>query len=238
MKAFGTYRIPAKKTQELVSQAISCGISHIDTAQLYRNELETISAVKHHSHVTLTTKIHFDKIRNSDRDNRAIETSLDPLCELDPDSVTVLLHAPVDNYTIAWKQLERTHHHIGVSNFDSDEILALSSIPVVNQIEVTPFNPCPETVKFCLSHGITIESHSSLTKGKQLTHPQLIHYANTYRVTPAQVLMGWGLSRGFTTIFSSQKTTHIHELTTNWDTSVCFGFSTETRFKTHRYIVP
>lgn len=237
MKAFGTYRLPVEITERVVQTAIDYGITHIDTAQLYKNDTETIKAVQQHSHVTLTTKIHFDLIRESARDNRSIETSLQLLSGISTDRVSVLLHAPIENFTIAWEQLKRTPYRIGVSNFSSVDLELLSSLPTVNQIEATPFNPCTKTIDYCVSHNIHIETHSTLCKGKTLSHYDLAQFAFTHKLTPAQVLFGWSLCRDYTAIFSSKKPEHIAELAHVYDISECLDFRTETRFRTHKYIL-
>jgi len=188
--AFGTYRLPANETKELVEFAINAGIRRIDTAQLYCNEIETYEACKDKD-VYLTTKIHKKLIRNAIKDNRAIENSL----MIKP--TAVLLHCPEKNFEVAWEQLKRLDVIRGVSNFNVEQLQRLSSLPAVNQIEVTPFNLCPLTVEYCKKNGIQIEAHSALIKGRSSVSPRK--------------LLGWSVSCGFIPIFSSKNKEHILE---------------------------
>jgi diketogulonate reductase-like aldo/keto reductase len=203
---FGTYRIPKHITAELVEYVIELGCKLIDTAQLYGNEEEVWSVVRNYSNISYTTKIHKKLIKSADKDNRSIETSILGMPTL------VLLHSPEKNFTIAWEQLKRLNIPIGVSNFTIDDIKQLSSKPVVNQIEVTPFNSCVETVNYCISNNIQIQAHSSLTKGELLDSYDLVIIAKRFGLLPAQALINWSIFNSYIPIFSSKNTLHIDEI--------------------------
>jgi diketogulonate reductase-like aldo/keto reductase len=98
---------------------------------------------------------------------------------------------------------------IGVSNFtipNIKQILSYARVPPhVNQIEIHPFLPNTELVEFCRQHNILPEAYSPLgsqnqvptTGEKVATNPTLNAIAKEGRHTLAQVLIAWGLRRGY-----------------------------------------
>jgi diketogulonate reductase-like aldo/keto reductase len=105
---------------------------------------------------------------------------------------------------------------IGVSNFNVHHLEALrkarpDDIPVVNQIEVSPFLTRDDLVKYCQKAGIAVEAYSPLTKGQKLSDPKLMEIAAKYNKSVAQVLIRWSLQRGFVCIPKSVKEERIRE---------------------------
>ena len=223
---FGTYRLPVEIAPRMVSHAIRIGkCRRIDTAQLYKNQIEVIREVRE-NHITdeiqITTKVSRKLIENSIKDNRSIELSVLEVREWKPD--IILLHTPSDlpnvNY-VAWTQLNRLVNtwngvQFGVSNYDIDHINQLSGplpIPIVNQIEISPFHQPLNLINYCRMRGISIEAHSSLTKGEKFNHigemsiaPNLPNLPNL--PTPARVLLAWSLHHNYNPIFSSKNVDH------------------------------
>lgn len=227
---FGTYKLLPDVAQVMVKEAISAGIKHIDTAQLYNNEEQVYNVTKEYPDVQLTTKIHRRLIRQADRDNRAIENSV----EIKP--TTVLLHSPEKNYQIAWSQLCRLSNRgisVGVSNFSVEQLKQLTTRkPDINQIEVTPFNLCLETVKFCKNNYIRIEAHSALTR----TGLFGLKVFNERDLTPAQLLIQWSLDHGYSPIFSTSNVDHLNEiagLRVGLDRSVYIPMDWNIGYRTH-----
>ncbi|QLL33678.1 hypothetical protein HG536_0E05900 [Torulaspora globosa] len=95
--------------------------------------------------------------------------------------------------------------NIGVSNFSINNLKKLSDsedklvVPAVNQIEIHPQLPQTELIDFCKARGIVIEAYSPLgsSDSAMLTHPVLVDLAKKYDAQPANVLINWGLSRGY-----------------------------------------
>jgi len=223
MIAFGTYQLTPEEATIYVEEAILAGIKQIDTAQLYKNELETCRVVEKYPDVFLTSKIHKKLIKNADKDNRAIENSIQYVVDC------ILLHMPEKNYEIAWEQLKRTGKIIGVSNFNPEQIQSLSSKPYINQIEVTPYNLCSRTVEYCKKEGILISAHSALTKGMQFA--DLSACSKLLNMTPAQFLINWSLTQDYMPIFRSRNSTHIRQICDTPRASVYYR--TDTKFRTH-----
>jgi diketogulonate reductase-like aldo/keto reductase len=98
---------------------------------------------------------------------------------------------------------------IGVSNWTEKGIASLLSYakvkPAVNQIEIHPFLPQNDLIKYCLSQSIVPVAYSPLgsqdqvpgTGEKVSTNKDLIAIAEKNGVSLAQVLIAWGLKRGY-----------------------------------------
>lgn len=59
--------------------------------------------------------------------------------------------------------------------------------PVINQIEVHPFNTQTAIRQTCAKHGIAIEAYAPLARGMRMRHPVVVRLAAKYGCTPAQV---------------------------------------------------
>ena len=90
---------------------------------------------------------------------------------------------------------------IGVSNFDARELetvcKAARTPPAVNQIQLSPFHYRRALVEACGRLGVAVEAYSPLTHGEDLDHPALREVASRYERTSAQVLLRWGIQRGY-----------------------------------------
>jgi 2,5-diketo-D-gluconate reductase A len=89
---------------------------------------------------------------------------------------------------------------IGVSNYSIEQIEELvyrtGELPVVNQIEWTPFGHSPRMLDFCHDNDIVIQAWSPLTRGARLNDDKLAAMAARYGRTPAQLLIRWNLQLG------------------------------------------
>ncbi|KAF7554989.1 hypothetical protein G7Z17_g2524 [Cylindrodendrum hubeiense] len=110
---------------------------------------------------------------------------------------------------------------IGVSNWTVPglkKLLAYAKVqPSVNQIEVHPFLPNYELVKFCQENDILPQAYSPLgsqdqvpnTGEKVRTNKTLIEVADRSGYTLAQVLLSWGLRRGYVVLPKSSTPSRI-----------------------------
>ncbi|KAK0483084.1 NADP-dependent oxidoreductase domain-containing protein [Armillaria luteobubalina] len=98
---------------------------------------------------------------------------------------------------------------IGVSNFNIEQlegiIKATGVVPVANQIEAHPYLPQDDLVKYCNEKKIHITAYSPLgnnmfNKPKLTEHSVVTEIANKLGATPAQVLIAWGVYRGYSVI--------------------------------------
>ena len=209
----GVYKsAPGAETYDAVLSALSVGYRHIDTAQIYRNESDVGRALEDspvpRSEVFVTTKLWLGNW-GYDKAKDAVNQSLKDLRTSYID--LILLHAPGDVATRAetWKALEDLQSegkllNIGVSNFGIPHLEKLEKSarvsPAVNQIELHPWNQRVELVKFCKDHGIVLEAYSPLAKAVKLSDPIVCRIATAKGCQPAQVLIAWGLTKGFVSL--------------------------------------
>ncbi|KAF8483916.1 Aldo/keto reductase [Russula ochroleuca] len=98
---------------------------------------------------------------------------------------------------------------IGVSNFTIQHLEAIIKAtgerPTVNQIEAHPLLPQDDMVEYCRKQEIHITAYSPLGnnlqgKRKLVDYPEVKEVADRLGVTTAQVLIAWGVSRGYSVI--------------------------------------
>ena len=116
---------------------------------------------------------------------------------------------------------------IGVSNFTVMMIMDLLSYakikPVMNQIEIHPYNSQQELVDFCHKQGIQVTAYSplgssDLNSQRPIDDKTVIEIATRYKKTPAQILIRWSLQRDLVVI---PKSTNFDRVAENIDV---FGF--------------
>ncbi|CAK5277204.1 unnamed protein product [Mycena citricolor] len=99
--------------------------------------------------------------------------------------------------------------NVGVSNFTIAHlegiIKATGVVPAANQIEAHPLLPQDELAAYCASKNIHITAYSSLgnnSVGDPLLteNPVIVEVANSIGASPAQVLLAWGIKRGYSVI--------------------------------------
>ena len=116
---------------------------------------------------------------------------------------------------------EKKARAIGVSNWTvaglKDMLSWCEVNPTVNQIEIHPFLPNDELVKFCFENNIMPSAYSPLgsqnqvpTTGEKVnTNPTLNSIAEKGGNTLAQVLIAWGVKRGYVVLPKSSTPSRI-----------------------------
>ena len=218
--ALGVWQVPdGKQCVDAVKWALELGYRHIDTAQAYGNEASVgraiaQSGVPRHE-LSVTTKFY-----PGHQDPAAeIERSLD---RLGLDQVDLyLVHWPEGGPTWAWPGMEQAQaaghtRSIGVSNFsvaDVDAVLGVASArPVVDQIQLSPFEHRRALVAGARERGLALEAYSPLGTGRHLKDRRVRDVAKRVGRTPAQVLLRWSVQRGFVVL---AKSTHRDRLEEN-----------------------
>lgn len=219
---YGTYRLKKENVYKLTRHAIESGINHIDTAPLYGNIEEVGRAIgdSNRRDLFITAKISRDSLEKCDIVNSIKDTMkrmrLNYLDE-------VILHEPI-NHIENWKLLSDYYQTegrgligtIGVSNFNTTHLQNIiddptTSNPSVNQIEINPFLTRESLPNFCTANGIKIVAHSPLAKGELLNNHELKKIAEEYNVSCAQIMLRWGVEKGFRVIPRSSDFKHIEE---------------------------
>lgn len=110
---------------------------------------------------------------------------------------------------------------IGLSNFTEKgiaQILSFAKIkPSINQIEIHPFLPQTPLIEYCFSQSILPVAYSPLgsqdqvpgTGEKVSTNKDLIAVAEKNGWTLAQVLIAWGIKRGYAVLPKSSNESRI-----------------------------
>lgn len=120
-----------------------------------------------------------------------------------------------------WQQMESLVEKglaksIGVSNWTVSlliDLLAYCKIPpLVNQIEVNPYNNRQHLISFCQKNNILIQAYRVIFSPPEnwqgfnkciLQHPLISELSCKYNKTPAQICIQWALSQGCSVIVKS-----------------------------------
>ncbi|KAF2280079.1 Aldo/keto reductase [Westerdykella ornata] len=144
----------------------------------------------------------------------AAESDDNHMPRIGPDGKYVIKRDLTENPEPTWRAMEELNRAgkaraIGVSNWTIDGLKKLLSFahikPAVNQIEIHPFLPNTHLVDFCFKNDILPAAYSPLGSQNQVpstgekvrTDPTLNEVATRSGHTLAQVLLAWGLRRGY-----------------------------------------
>lgn len=237
----GTYRTRRADVEVSVSAALEVGYRAIDTAAVYRNHKDIADSLnKHLSALNLERKDIFLTSKLAPKDHGAEGCKagiLKALQELNTDYLDLyLIHWPgVQKLDVddpknsilrleSWKVMEEFHKRgqlrsIGVSNYTVSHLEELLEhcdiVPHVNQVEIHPMYPQEELVNFCTEHDIHVQAYSSLGQAG-LSSPlfsskPVLEIAQRLNKSVAQILLRWGLQRGYTVLPKSTNPQHIEE---------------------------
>lgn len=221
---YGVYQITQDDCERCVMDALKTGYRSIDTAQSYFNEEQVGSAIKKsgvpREDIFLTTKVWlehygFEETKASVLESmRKLKTDYLDLC---------LLHQPFADYYGAWRALEEFYESgkiraIGISNFYPDRMVDIASFarirPMVNQVEVHPFNQQITAKSYMDKYDIQMEAWAPFGEGRSglFENEILKTIGRKYGKTPAQVMLRWHIQRG---VVALPKTTHIERMQEN-----------------------
>nr|WP_246316171.1 aldo/keto reductase [Kineococcus aurantiacus] len=207
---FGVFQIPPAETAAAVRTALEVGYRHLDTAQMYGNEAETLQGVLDsgvpREDVWITSKLS-NAAHEPDAARAAIDSSVD---KLGGPIDLYLIHWPLPtlyggDFVSTWKVLEEARadgrlRSIGVSNFQVPHLQRLAQettvVPAVNQIEVHPYFGNEAVRTYCGEHQIGVEAWSPIAQGKVLDNPTITEVAQRLGKSPAQVVLRWHIERG------------------------------------------
>ncbi|GAP84063.1 putative glycerol dehydrogenase protein [Rosellinia necatrix] len=156
----------------------------------------------------------------------AAERNDDYSVKLGADGKYIINKDLTENPEPTWRAMEELlasgkTRAIGVSNWTIPNLKKLMSFakvkPQVNQVEVHPFLPNEELVEFCHANDILVEAYSPLgsqdqvpTTGEKVrTNKTLNEVADRSGHTLAQVLLAWGLRRGYVVLPKSSTPSRI-----------------------------
>jgi diketogulonate reductase-like aldo/keto reductase len=160
----------------------------------------------------------------------AAESDDNHMPKLGADGKYIIKKDLTENPEPTWRTMEELNKSgkaraIGVSNWTIEglkQLLSFADIkPAVNQIEIHPFLPNSELVDFCLQHDVLPAAYSPLGSQNQVpstgekvrTHPVLNEVAERSGHDLAQVLLAWGMKRGYVVLPKSSTPSRI---ASNW----------------------
>jgi len=221
---FGVFQITdACECERSVVDAIQAGYSHIDTAASYQNEEAVGRGIKQsgvaRENLFITTKLWIQSNGNEST-QKAFENSLKRL-QLDYIDL-YLIHQPFGDVYGEWRVMEELYQQgkvraIGVSNFPPDRIMDLmihnKIIPLVNQIEVNPFQQQIEAQKFLQDNSVQVEAWAPFAEGRNniFQNELLLSIAAKYKKSVAQVILRWLVQRGIIALSKSTRKERILE---------------------------
>ena len=222
----GTWDLHGKECIDTVSKAISLGYHLIDTAQMYKNEVEVGRGIARsnvpRSELFITTKIY--RISNSyEKAKKAINESLHRL-KLEYVDL-LLLHEPYPQEVEMYHALEEAlqagkTRAIGISNYDekrySDFIRQVTVIPAINQLEAHVYYQKWDFQKIMEQTGTKMQAWAPLAQGidRIVEHPVLIEIGKNHCKCAAQVALRFLVQRGRSVI---PKSKHENRLAENID---------------------
>jgi 2,5-diketo-D-gluconate reductase B len=198
----GTYPLKGNDAYYAVRMAIDLGYRHIDTAQMYGNEIEVGKAVKDcgvaRDEFFVVTKVDPHNV-GSDHFLSSTEKSV---LNLGGPVDLLLIHWPpadselnsvVDRLMLA-KQTGLTKN-VGVSNFTPRMLRGAQARTngaiICNQVEFHPLLDQSELLKTAKELGVVLEAFSPLARGAALK-PEIINsIATRMNKPPAEIVLRW-----------------------------------------------
>ncbi|KAK0918765.1 hypothetical protein LTR91_006518 [Friedmanniomyces endolithicus] len=237
MLGYGVYQTPEAVAEDVTHHAIASGYRHVDSATVYRNEAPSATGMMKagipREQLFYTSKIPPNKINYKDA-KACVEESLKKtqLKYID----LYLLHAPYggkEGRLGAWRALveavnEGKVRSIGVSNYGVHHLEELdewqkkqpkekAGVLSVNQVELHPWLARPDIVSWCQEHSVVVEAYSPLVRSTRMEEPVLVSLAKKHGKTAAQILLRWGLQKGFVILPKSVTHPRIEENTKLYD---------------------
>ena len=210
---YGVFLMTSDQVREHLPQALKLGYRHIDTANVYFNEVAVGEVVRDaiaagelaREDLFITTKLFPQSYPYA----QAVEDIDATLARLGLDYVDLLLfHQPYGEYVSGWKAMEEAVaagrvRSIGLSNFPIakfQEILDVAEIiPAVHQVEAHPrWNQHELKARMSEATGteVLVEAWYPLGHGDKtlLEEPVIAAAAQRTGATPAQVILAWHLA--------------------------------------------
>ena len=218
----GVYDMYGREAEDAVNCALEIGYRLIDTASMYRNEVEIGNAIRRsgvrRAEIFITTKVH-----NRDQGYESTLRAFD-------ESEKKINCGPIDLYLVhwplkptrkdTWRALEKLYSDgrvraIGVSNYLQpflDELAKYATVqPAVNQVEFSPYLYRRDLLLTCSNRKIHLQAFSPLGRGQRMKDPRLLSLAEKYGKTPAQIMLRWILQRGASAIPKSVNPARLKE---------------------------
>lgn len=220
---FGTWELRGDVARRSVEFALDAGYRHVDTAQMYENEVEVGAALQAsglpRNEIFLTTKIWRNRLTH-DEALRSVDESLE---RLGVDYVDLLLihwpdpTIPMEETLSALQQAceQGCTRNIGVSNFPPSmlaEAMEIAPEIICNQVEYHPMLAQPALLDIVRTNTMFLTAYCPLGQGNMLRNWKLRRIARRHNRTVAQIILRWHLQQpGVVPIPRSSSPNHIQE---------------------------
>lgn len=207
-----------------IRNAISVGIRHLDTAEIYADGYAERIIAKAKKNIERSSLFITSKVWNSNlRYNDLINAAQNSLHRLETSYIDLyLIHRPDESVPIRETMMAMNYlaskgliKNIGVSNFDANQIIEAQkysqSAIVANQVHYNLFFRQPETqniLSFCQNNKIALIAWRPLKDVMSRTFElgALKKICDKYKKTPAQVAINWLISQPSVVTISTMRT--------------------------------
>lgn len=214
----GTWKMKGD-TAGTIEKALELGYPMIDTSGDYGTQPGIGEGIKNAE----ISRDDFYLVTKVEETDDAYEKTKKDLAELQLDYADLMLiHRPPEHGAGVelWEGLIRAKEEgltkdIGVSNYPKDlidELIeATGAVPVVNQIEWSPFGHSDEMLAYAKERGMVIQAYSPLTRTTKFEDPVLNEIAEKHGKSPAQILIRWNIQKGSIPIPKANTKEHLKE---------------------------
>jgi len=211
----GTWPLKDAECTNTVATALSLGYRHIDTAQMYKNEVAVGAGIAAaglpRDELFVVTKIWPDSFE----DGSALSQARQSIDRLGVGAVDQLLvHWPNPRLAVSAMmdvmleaKAEGLARSIGISNFPIDLMRQAAAITDIatNQVEFHALLDQRKLLAAANELGIPLTAYMPIARGKVIEHPVVQRIAAAHGVHPAQVALAWVMAKGVTPICMSTK---------------------------------
>ncbi|MBN2066959.1 MAG: aldo/keto reductase [Candidatus Diapherotrites archaeon] len=216
----GTWLLNGEKCASAVKASLELGYTHIDTAEMYNNQVEIGNAIEgfDRKRLFLVSKAWSNHMHFNDLINACEKT----LGELGTDYLDLyLIHWPNPKVPIAetLKAMQQLKNEgkiraFGLSNFTIPEIeqaLQTSKEIATNQVEMHPLFRQGKLLEYCNSKNIPITAYSPIARGKVFQNKTILKIAERHGKSPAQISLKWLLQKGTIVIPKASSKEHLEQ---------------------------
>lgn len=241
----GTYMISNEEMHTVLLKAFECGYRKIDTARYYKNEEVIGKAIAEigipRNELFITTKMDVESLYKSIsflghrrklpiRKQSLRSALLQQLERLHIDYVDMyLLHTAIPKYYKYWgKEVKKLYNEglvksFGVCSFTIRDFelyeAELKDLPMLNQVEISPYNTNKEIISYCKGKGVQLEAFATFGTTKKnpvaatdlLENEIIINISKKYGKTPSQVILRWVLEQGISVVPKARSEKHLSE---------------------------
>ena len=217
----GTFELQGPDCERVVSEALSLGYRHVDTAEGYGNEAEVGRAVRSsglpREEIFLASKVWRDHLtapllrRQLESTLRRLRTDYVDLYLVHwPNSAVPAVETAAGMETLREAGMLRSW---GVSNYSVghlEEVLRHTDI-ATNQVELHPYFRQEDLTRYCRRRGLSITGYTPLARGRVSRDPLLLEIGGHHGRSAAQIALAWALDKGHAVVPKASRRQHLSD---------------------------